>query len=557
LENLTTYSILRREAVLMDNAWWEDCVVYQIYPRSFQDSNNDGIGDIPGIIQRLDYLKTLQVDAIWLSPIFLSPMADFGYDVSSYRDIDPLFGTHADVELLLKEAHQRNIKVLFDMVLNHTSKMHPWFQESRLSKDNEKADYYLWSDSIPNNWYAAFGGKAWTYDSLRKQYYMHSFLSEQPDLNWRNPEVVEAVLGELRFWLDAGVDGFRLDVINCIVKDESLRNNPRILGSRPRPYDMQRHIFDRNRVETHQKLKMLRKLMDEYGQRVLVGEIMVELPGEPELAASYLGRFNDELHLSFDFTLASTPFKATRWKTVAKRWYEAVGRHRVPTWVLNNHDLSRLMSRVGENEAKAKLAALFLITQRGALFLYYGEELGLPNSKVSRLALQDPLGKRYWPFHPGRDPERGPMVWNTGEGNGFSSIEPWLPFVKAANRYSVENQEMEEHSMLCYYRTLLHIRKEDETLRRGLTSFVETSNTNVLSYCRELQGQQRLILLNFSKRRQAVTLPSFAQKGIQCERIFSTHEPLPEFTGNGMESMLLEPYQGLIYRLIETLEPEQ
>jgi len=535
----------------MDYAWWEDCVVYQIYPRSFQDSNHDGVGDIQGIIQRLDYLKSLRIDALWLSPIFLSPMADFGYDISSYREIDPIFGTLADVEQLLEEAHKRNLKVLFDLVLNHTSNMHPWFQESRQSKDTEKADFYIWSYTIPNNWYAAFGGKAWSYDSTRKQYYLHSFLPEQPDLNWRNPDVVDAVFGEIRFWLEKGVDGFRLDVINCIVKDDTLRNNPRILGSRPRPYDMQRHIFDRNRSETHQKLKMLRKLMDEYGERVLVGEIMVELPGEPELAASFLGRYRDELHLSFDFTLAATPFKAVRWKIVAKRWYEAVGKHRIPTWVLNNHDLSRFYSREGESEAKAKLAALFLCTQRGAIFMYYGEELGLPDSKISRLQLHDPLGKKYWPFHPGRDPERGPMVWSIGEGNGFSTAAPWLPFAKASNRYSVENQELEESSMLHHYRVLLALRKDDDTLRRGLTSFVDTSNVHILAYCREHEGQQRLILLNFSKRRQTVDLPSFALKNLSCTLVFSTHPTLLHADDMGFENLMLEPYQGLILSLAD------
>ncbi len=535
----------------MDYAWWEDCVVYQIYPRSFQDSNHDGVGDIQGIIQRLDYLKSLRIDALWLSPIFLSPMADFGYDISSYREIDPIFGTLADVEQLLEEAHKRNLKVLFDLVLNHTSNMHPWFQESRQSKDTEKADFYIWSYTIPNNWYAAFGGKAWSYDSTRKQYYLHSFLPEQPDLNWRNPDVVDAVFGEIRFWLEKGVDGFRLDVINCIVKDDTLRNNPRILGSRPRPYDMQRHIFDRNRSETHQKLKMLRKLMDEYGERVLVGEIMVELPGEPELAASFLGRYRDELHLSFDFTLAATPFKAVRWKIVAKRWYEAVGKHRIPTWVLNNHDLSRFYSREGESEAKAKLAALFLCTQRGAIFMYYGEELGLPDSKISRFKLHDPLGKKYWPFHPGRDPERGPMVWSIGEGNGFSTAAPWLPFAKASNRYSVENQELEESSMLHHYRVLLALRKDDDTLRRGLTSFVDTSNVHILAYCREHEGQQRLILLNFSKRRQTVDLPSFALKNLSCTLVFSTHPTLLHADDMGFENLMLEPYQGLILSLAD------
>lgn len=232
-------------------AWWEECVVYQIYPRSFQDTNGgDGIGDLQGIIRRLDYLESLGIDAIWLSPIYNSPMADFGYDISDYQNIDPVFGTLDDLDQLIQEAHNRNIKVIFDMVLNHTSIEHPWFQESRLSRDNDKADYYIWSDTIPNNWHGAFGKRAWTYDESRKQYYLHSFLEEQPDLNWRNQEVVDAMFSILKFWLDRGVDGFRLDVINCIVKDKTLRSNPKIVGSRPRPYDMQRHIFDRNRPGT-------------------------------------------------------------------------------------------------------------------------------------------------------------------------------------------------------------------------------------------------------------------------------------------------------------------
>lgn len=531
----------------MAEKWYQDCVVYQIYPRSFQDSNGDGIGDIKGIIQRLDYLQSLQIDAIWLSPIFLSPMADFGYDVSDYCAIDPLFGTMEDAKALIEQSHTRNIRVVFDLVLNHTSIEHPWFIESRQTRDSDKSDFYIWSDTIPNNWYAAFGGRAWTYDKQRKQYYLHSFLSDQPDLNWRNPKAVTAIFQQLTFWLELGVDGFRLDVINCIIKDDALRNNPKIIGSRPRPYDMQRHIFDRNRPESHQKLQMMRKFVDGYGQRMLVGEIMVELPGEPELAASYLGRHQDELHLCFDFSLAYTRFSAVKWKTVAKRWYEAVGRHRVPTWVLNNHDLPRIMSRLKGSEDKARLAAMFLLTQRGAIFLYYGEELGMPNSKVPRSAMYDPLGKRYWPFHPGRDPERGPMIWSTGEGNGFSSTESWLPFAKAANRYSVENQELEPDSMLQFYRGMLSLRKVDEVLRLGLCTFIDTSCIHILAYCRELGDEARLILLNMSSKTQVCTVPLLQDKALQCERMFSTHPLGPDEIS--MNNLTLKPYQGSIYSL--------
>ncbi|MGE4584028.1 MAG: alpha-amylase family glycosyl hydrolase [Sphaerochaeta sp.] len=532
----------------MTDAWYQDALIYQIYPRSFQDTNADGIGDLPGIIKRLDYLKTLEVDAIWLSPIFVSPMADFGYDVSDYRSIDPVFGTLEDCERLLEQAHKREIKVIFDMVLNHTSKEHPWFLESRTSRTNEKSDFYIWSDTIPNNWYAAFGGRAWTYDAERGQYYLHSFLADQPDLNWRNPKVVDAVFAELRYWLDKGVDGFRLDVINCIVKDETFRNNPKGFWTRPRPYDMQRHIFDRNRVESHKRLEQMRSLIDAYPQRMLVGEIMVELPGEPELAASYLGKNGDELNLCFDFSLANARFNAAKWKVIAKRWYEAVGKHRVPTWVLNNHDLPRFISRVQGNEQIARLGALFLLTQRGAVFLYYGEELGLSDSKVSRPRMYDPLGKHYWPFHPGRDPERGPMIWNTGEGYGFSEAEPWLPFAKSANRLSVENQELEEQSLLKFYRVLIQLRKADQALRFGITTFLDTTNTNIMAYSREIGEERRLIVLNFSKNRQYCMIPVWKDTKSICEPVFSTH-PVEDEKQNAGRAMLLHPYQGTIYRL--------
>lgn len=528
----------------MAEAWWQDCVVYQIYPRSFQDSNNDGIGDIPGIISRLDYLRSLRIDAIWLSPIFLSPMADFGYDVSDYCQIDPVFGTIDDVDQLLEQAHARDIKVLFDMVLNHTSDLHPWFVESRSSRDNDKADYYIWSDTIPNNWMAAFGGKAWTFDKKRGQYYLHSFLPKQPDLNWRNPNVVEDVFKQLDFWLKRGVDGFRLDVINCIIKDDALRNNPKIFGARPRSYDMQRHIFDRNRPEVHKRLRKMRTFVDTYPGKMMVGEIMVELPGEPELAASFLGPHNDELNLTFDFSLAYTKFSALRWKRVAKRWYEAVGRHRVPTWVLNNHDLNRILTRLHGNEAKARLAALFLLTQRGAIFLYYGEELGLPNSKISRSLIHDPVGNRYWPFYKGRDGERGPMVWTTGEGNGFTNGKSWLPFTNSANRYCVENEELETGSMLQFYRTLLVLRKEDEVLRRGFCTFLDPSSPHVLAYLRELDEQKHLVLLNMRGRTQQFTLSAMGK----AQLLFSTHIAAADEIDTGSR-LTLEPFQGCIYSL--------
>lgn len=532
----------------MEVAWWQDCIVYQIYPRSFQDSNNDGVGDLKGIIQRLDYIKGLGVDAIWLNPIFTSPMADFGYDVADYRDIDPLFGTLADAELLIEKAHELSLKVIFDLVLNHTSDKHPWFLESRESKDTDKADYYIWSDTVPNNWKGAFGGKGWTFDKLRGQYYFHSFLPQQPDLNWRNSATVDSICEEVDFWLEKGVDGFRLDVINSIIKDETLRDNPRIFGNRPRPYDMQRHIFDRNRPESHSKLKMLRKLVDTYPDRMLVGEIMVENPGEPELAASYIGRTGDELNLSFDFSLINTGFNAPKWQRSAKRWYEAVGRHRTPAWVLNNHDVSRSVSRFSNNVQKARLAAFFLFTQRGAIFIYYGEELGLRDSFVCRKDMQDPLGKRYWPFHKGRDPQRGPMVWEVGGEHGFTEGEPWLPFVKQANRYSVENQELEDDSMLSLYRSLIALRTSEPALRQGVCVFQEQKNTNLMVYTRTLKEEKFLVVLNFSSKKQLAYLGEFGLHSATSEELFSTATILGA-SRFSYENVTLDGFEGVAFRL--------
>ncbi len=532
----------------MDLAWWQDCIVYQIYPRSFQDSNSDGVGDLPGIIRRLDYIKSLGVDAIWLNPIFTSPMVDFGYDVADYRDVDPLFGALSDAELLIEKAHELSLKVIFDLVLNHTSDLHPWFLESRSSKDNEKSDYYIWSDKIPNNWKGAFGGKGWTFDKERGQYYFHSFLPQQPDLNWRNGATVDSILEEVRFWLEKGVDGFRLDVINSIIKDESLRDNPRYFTGRPRPYDMQRHIFDRNRPESHTRVKMLRKLVDSYPDRMLVGEIMVEHPGEPELAASYLGRTGDELHLSFDFSLITTGFTAHKWQRSARRWYEAVGRHRTPAWVLNNHDVKRSISRLSNNEHKARLAAFFQFTQRGAIFIYYGEELALKNSFVSRRNMHDPVGKRYWPLHRGRDPQRGPMPWTVGGNHGFTDGEPWLPFAKHANYSSVENQELEEDSMLSFYRSLSRLRSNEIVLRQGVCIFHEQKNANLMVYTRTLEKQQLLLVLNFSATKQSAHLGEFGLRSSASEEIFSTASALeqPRFS---YDAVVLSGFEGVVFRL--------
>ena len=529
----------------MELPWWQERVVYQIYPRSFQDTNDDGIGDIQGIIHRLDYIESLGVGSIWLSPIFTSPMADFGYDISDYRGIDSIYGSLQDVEELIDQAHQRSLKVIFDLVLNHTSNKHPWFLDSRTSRNAEKANFYIWKDEIPNNWFGAFGGKGWTFDSTRGQYYYHSFLPEQPDLNWRDQNTVDAIFNEVSFWLEKGIDGFRLDVINLIIKDDKFRDNPKIFGTRPRPYDMQRHIFDRNRPESHAKIRSLRKLTDKYPQRMLVGEIMVESPGEPELAASFLGKTWDELHLTFDFSLINTPFSAQKWQKAAKRWYEAVGKNRCPTWVLNNHDVKRSISRFNGNEARARLAALFLLTQYGSIFLYYGEELGLVDSSVGKRDLQDPLGKRYWPFHKGRDGERGPMIWNVGVGHGFSNTTPWLPFASGGNRFAVENQELEPDSMLTFYKSLIELRNNDTVLLQGDYAFLSTSNSKILAYTRTSEEGKRLVLLNFSAKKQTLIVSGIQASEETCRVVFST-APISSVPVLQENLFHLEGFQGVL-----------
>ena len=485
--------------------WWKECVVYQIYLRSFQDSNGDGIGDLQGIIRRLGYLNELGIGCIWLSPVYPSPNKDFGYDVSDYCAIHEDFGTMDDMDELLEKAHALGIKVILDMVLNHTSIQHPWFIESRKGgESNPYKDYYLWVRE-PNNWMACFGGGAFTWDECRREFYMHSFLPQQPDLNWRNPATVEDIFKQCRFWLDKGIDGFRLDVINCIIKDENLRFNPRVGGLRHlRPYDRQIHVFDRNRPETHRRLQDFRKMVDQYPDRMLVGEIMVESPGEPEMASSYLG---DELNLTFDFSLLQARFNASLWGKVAKRWYAAVGNENWPTWVLNNHDVHRSISRFKGNERKARLSAMFIMTQKGTPFIYYGEELGMPDSSVSHKEMVDPLGKHYYPLPVGRDSERNPMLWDMSTGFGFSDTKPWIPYAPEGCTHSVAYEEKFKNSMLSYYKQLIALRKKDNVILYGEIEFVEMKEKSILAYYRILETGKRLVLLNFSRKSVSLILP--------------------------------------------------
>lgn len=512
-----------------DFVWWRDGVVYQIYPRSFMDSNGDGVGDLEGLISRLDYLAgapdALGVDAIWLSPIAPSPGYDFGYDISDYDGIDALFGTQEVFDRLVSEAHARGLRVILDLVMNHTSHLHPWFVEARSSRSNPKRDWYLWQDSrrpgrAPSFWQAVFGGSAWQWDPVTSQYYYHMFLPQQPDLNWRNPAVVQAMTDMMRRWLDRGVDGFRLDVVNAYFKDEKLRDNPFKAGFRP--YDLQKHVYDLDRPELAEIYQKLRATTDAYADRMMVGEVMIP---DPQKAARYCGDGTDQLHQTFNFAYLNLPWKASAFQEAILEWERALHPNAWPAQVLNNHDIDRFVSRVGVDrwsDARARVAGCLLLTLRGTPYLYYGEELGLPNTPIPRAELVDPPGRRYWPFYKGRDPARTPMPWQAGAGGGFTTGKPWLRFNPDLEQRNVATQLRDPASVLSTYRSLLRLRKQSRALQRGSFQPLLRAPQQVLAYLRVYRGQAMLVALNFSPCPASVKLETELPTRV-WERVFSTH----------------------------------
>ncbi|HXK66206.1 MAG TPA: alpha-glucosidase [Spirochaetota bacterium] len=525
----------------MKKVWWKHGVIYQIYPRSFKDSNHDGIGDINGITECLDYLQDLGIDGIWLSPIYRSPMYDFGYDVSDYCDIDPVFGTMRDFKHLVKEAEKRNIAIIMDMVFNHTSHLHPWFLESRSSKDNPKRDWYIWHPGkkrkVPNNWMAAFGGRAWEWDPLTQEYYLHLFTKQQPDLNWRNPNVKKAMFDVLRFWMDNGVKGFRFDVINYIMKDPLFRNNPyKFRLTYPRRHDLQYHLYDRNQPEIHDILKELRHLLDSYGQIMSVGETYPnEGEREPLMAASYLGN-NDELHLSFDFSTIYISFSAKEFTSILIQWYNAIGNKGWPSHVLSNHDQSRAITRIAKNDLqKAKLLAVLLLTQKGTPFIYYGEEIGMVDGKIPYRYIQDPVGKKYWPFHTGRDKARTPMQWDATSYAGFSTAKPWLPVNPDYTRTNVALQSKNAESMMQFYRQLIALRKSRKELYAGEIEFLPGSD-DVMLYKRVWNNDTCLVALNFSSSKRKINFDS------TCRVLLSSYQK----NIIDVQTITLDPFEAVI-----------
>ena len=510
-----------KHTIMTDNRWWRGAVIYQIYPRSFQDSNGDGVGDLPGIIERLEYVAGLGVDAIWVSPFFKSPMADFGYDVSDFRAVDPMFGTLEDFDRLVREAHRNDLKVMIDQVLSHTSAEHPWFLASRESRDNPKSDWYVWADpkedgSPPNNWQAIFGGPAWRWEPRRRQYYLHNFLDSQPDLNFHNPEVPAAMLENLRFWLERGVDGVRLDAINFCYHDRLLRDNPPKperertgRGFSPdNPYAYQYHWYNNTQPENFAFLERLRRLLDDYPGAVSLGEIS----SEDSLAtmAEYVGE--TRLHMAYSFELLTEEYGAAHIRNTVDA-LERQMPHGWPCWTISNHDVARVLTRWGGENASPRLATLLsamVCSLRGSVCVYQGEELGLPEAGVPYEALRDPFGIAFWPNFKGRDGCRTPMPWRESPDGGFSSGTPWLPVPPEHLRLAVAHQETDPDSPLNGFRRFLRWRREQPALRWGQIHFI-TLPEPVLAFTRRLNGQTVLAAFNLGGALQRVELPLSGQ----------------------------------------------
>jgi alpha-glucosidase len=497
-----------------DALWWQHGIVYQIYPRSFQDSNGDGIGDLVGIRLRLDYLRWLGVDAIWISPIYPSPMADFGYDITDYCGVDPIFGTLDDLDLLLADAHARGLKVILDFVPNHTSDRHPWFLESSSSRSSSKRDWYIWRDpgadgGPPNNWLANFGGSGWQYDATTKQYYYHSFLREQPDLNWRNPDVRRAMYDVLRFWLARGVDGFRIDVLWLLIKDDQFRDNPPNPAWQPgRPgIDRLLQRYSADRPEVHDIVAEMRAVLDAYPQRLLIGEVYLPV----ERLVAYYGRDMRGAHLPFNFQLIFAAWNAGEIARIVAEYEAAMPKGGTPNWVLGNHDQKRIATRVGA--AGARLAVMLLLTLRGTPTIYYGDELGLEDVPISPELVQDGWELNEPGLGLGRDPARTPMPWDSTTNAGFTTGVPWLPLNPDCATRNVAVQATDAGSILALCRSLMTLRREQPALHAGLYGGARIEQ-NVFAFERRHGEETRLMVaLNFGSTVQCSALPADAGAG--------------------------------------------
>lgn len=549
-------------------------MVYQIYPRSFKDSDGDGVGDLNGVIEKLDYLNdgstsspqgdtgaSLGVNAIWLNPVYTSPMKDFGYDISDYRDIDPLFGNLEMFDRLIQGAHKRNIKVIMDFVANHTSSEHPWFQESKSSKDNPKRNWYIWRDAKPdgsppsrghsplrrgegppNNWLSVFGGPAWSFDEKTKQYYMHSFLPDQPDLNWRHKPVRDEMADILKFWLTRGVDGFRTDAVYHIVKDEEFRDdppNPNYIAGRQDPYESLLHIYSQGRPELKETTNTLCNVLGVHSNDVyMVSEAYI---GVPQMAEFYKACDNG-LHAPLNFNLMTTPWDGESFKRFIDDFEASLRPSDWPNYVFGNHDRSRLATRIGQE--RSRLAAMLMFTLRGMPFIYYGEELGMEDVAIPENNCLDPWGRNVPGFNVGRDPERTPMQWDGSPHAGFTDGNPWLPVAPDYKERNAEAASRDPRSMLSFYKELIRQRKNSPALLTGAYKPLESGNKNVLAFGRECEAETLLVAINFSDAEQISSIQ--ARGSLVC----GTHGTSGREEGVDFTRLQLQPYEGLIIRRI-------
>lgn len=510
---------------MTETPWWKSAIIYQIYPRSYQDSNGDGVGDLKGITQRLEHIASLGVDAIWISPFFKSPMKDFGYDISDFYDVDPLFGTLADFDALVKKADAFGLKIMIDMVLNHSSDQHGWFKESASSKTNPKADWYVWADakedgSAPNNWISVFGGSSWQWHTTRKQYYLHNFLKSQPDLNFHSKSLQEELLKMMEFWLKRGVKGFRMDACNFYFHDTELRNNPphdHINNPQDHvpdinPYGMQQHIYDQSRPETVEYLKRVRALLDKYGATTSIAEL-----GALD-AYTLMGEYTtggDKLHMAYGFHFLNNNFGADYIRKVVGKMESHIG-DGWPCWAFSNHDAARPVTRwkpaKGREDDFAKLLITVLTSMRGSICMYQGDELGLPEADIAYEDIVDPYGLEFWPEFKGRDGCRTPMPWKKDNAyGGFSTVKPWLPMPAEHLRKAVEEQTGDDSSVYHYFRRLFAWRKQQPALLHGEIELLELPD-NVLGFVRETKGQKLLCLFNLNAKDWPIKLSGFENR---------------------------------------------
>jgi alpha-glucosidase len=531
--------------------WWQHAVFYEVYPRSFADSNNDGIGDLKGITSKLDYLKQLGVDAIWITPCFPSPQVDFGYDVSDYENIDPMYGTLADFDQMVSEAKKRGIKIILDFVVNHSSDKHKWFVESRSSRTAAKRDWYIWRDGKgpdqpPNNWTSTFGGPAWTFDAKTGQWYYHYFYAEQPDLNWRNPAVKAAMLDATRFWYKRGVAGFRLDAVDTLFEDPDLKDNPVLPGKDKFGMPNTDEVHNKKLPEVHDVLRDLRSVADEHGA-VLIGETWTRNVSELK---DYYGEHNNELQMPMD--LMMTEFK----QLSAGVFREHIGAVQSaggwPVFVITNHDIVRSYTRYADgvhNDDIAKMMAALYLTQRGTPIMYYGEEIGMENNDPkSKNDVKDPIGRRGWPMEKGRDGERTPMQWNDAANAGFTKGKPWLPVPASAKTHNVETEVKDPNSILSFYRQLLALRHKEPALLDGDYVALNQDDPNVFAYLRRYKDEAVLVVLNMSAGEQKVRF-DLAPMGFTAPKLSvlltSLHKPLQGSSGE----LPMEPYTALIAKI--------